>query len=583
MSPLIAASGLRRLSRLVASAAAAALCAGAVVVGGPEVAQAGGTPVLSAGGVRIVEPGMLGDRFTGTVPVVLSQPAPTSVSFTWSVTADPTRESDSIVPASGTGTIPKGGQLALVSVPLVTSAAYPRDELGYLTITGATGATVDPTRGEIRVREGRTENGTPTTVYFGDVWVPEPDTGSVTVPLPVTIRGDHRKDISVRWTMQSQYSAVAGVDATPMSGTAKFGRSGSLFSVPFTVVGDTTPEAWESVLVKPVLVSGPKGTSVPDPTAQVVVPRNDSASALDWQPPASVLAGPGTVIHAESDAADWIGQGRPWTWTNADAVVQAADDMTRSTGMSGDGDDDVSVALPYLTAPGSFTDLGRFSASATMGAAGCNESRTTLVVDRLTRDAAGELTALTARLEQFCDDRYGPLHLFLRYDRGDPTAPPPLAPPTALAWVPPGGALPPSGSAWYSQSSPGEWVGQGLTELVTTSNATWSRHDDGAPLGLWLRLARTDGGEDWSIWVAMPLQEDRWKPGSFPVTGNANRNPTKGYVDLSRGWRGCNAMTGTMAVDSAAFDDVGLATLQARMVVSCDGGEPLRAALRYVR
>ena len=38
-----------------------------------------------------------------------------------------------------------------------------------------------------------------------------------------------------------------------------------------------------------------------------------------------------------------------------------------------------------------------------------------------------------------------------------------------------------------------------------------------------------------------------------------------------------------MAVDSAAFNVVGLARLQARMVVSCDGGEPLRAALRYNR
>ena len=65
---------------------------------------------------------------------------------------------------------------------------------------------------------------------------------------------------------------------------------------------------------------------------------------------------------------------------------------------------------------------------------------------------------------------------------------------------------------------------------MTTTNAERSRHDDGSPVGLWLRLARTDGGEDWSISVAMPLQEDRWKPGSFPVTGNANRNPTKGYV-----------------------------------------------------
>ena len=219
----------------------------------------------------------------------------------------------------------------------------------------------------------------------------------------------------------------------------------------------------------------------------------------------------------------------------------------------------------------------------TANSGGCNESRTNLVVDRLVRDAAGTLVALTARLEQWCDAGYGPLHLFLRYDRDDPTTPAPLASAGALTWRPPTGAVPASGSAWYTESPAGEFLGQGRTELVTPAQAQWTRSDDGAANGLWLRLARTDGGEDWSIFAAMPLYVDRWTVGSFAITGNANRNPVKGYVDLSHGWRGCNAMTGTMAVDSVTFDDSGLARLEARMVVSCDSAAPIRAALRYVR
>ena len=571
------------MSRLVGAVGAAVVAAGLGLVAVPVTAQAATQPSIAAGGIRIVQPGTLGDRFTGSVPVVLSQPAPAAVSFTWTFTADPTRESDSIVPASGTGSIAKGAQLALVTVPLVTNAGYPRDELGYLAITSASGATVDPARGEVRVREARSENETPTTVWFGDVWVPEPDTGSVTVPLPVTIRGEHRKDIGVRWTMQTQYAAQAGVDATPTSGSAKLGKAGSLFSVPVTVVGDATEEGWESVLLKPVLVSGPKGTSIPDPTAQVVVPQNDTTSVLAWQPPASVVAGPATVIYAESDVADFVGEGEQRTWTQATASVYAGDNDTRSTGMSGDADDDIQVALPYLTATGSYADLDRSAASVTANSGGCNESRTNLVVDRLVRDAAGTLVALTARLEQWCDTGYGPLHLFLRYDRDDPTTPAPLASAGALTWRPPAGAVPASGSAWYTESPAGEFLGQGRTELVTPAQAQWTRSDDGAANGLWLRLARTDGGEDWSIFAAMPLYVDRWTVGSFAITGNANRNPVKGYVDLSHDWRGWNAMTGTMAVDSVTFDDAGLARLEARMVVSCDSAAPIRAALRYVR
>ena len=71
--------------------------------------------------------------------------------------------------------------------------------------------------------------------------------------------------------------------------------------------------------------------------------------------------------------------------------------------------------------------------------------------------------------------------------------------------------------------------------------------------------------------------------GSFPVPGPPAGARVGVYADPSRGWRGCNAMTGTMAVDSVTFDDAGLARLEARMVVSCDSAAPIRAALRYVR
>ena len=167
---------------------------------------------------------------------------------------------------------------------------------------------------------------------------------------------------------------------------------------------------------------------------------------LAWQPPASVVAGPATVIYAESDVADFVGEGEQRTWTQATASVYAGDNDTRSTGMSGDADDDIQVALPYLTATGSYADLDRSAASVTANSGGCNESRTNLVVDRLVRDAAGTLVALTARLEQWCDAGYGPLHLFLRYDRDDPTTPAPLASAGALTWRPPAGAVPASGS-----------------------------------------------------------------------------------------------------------------------------------------
>lgn len=72
---------------------------------------------------------------------------------------------------------------------------------------------------------------------------------------------------------------------------------------------------------------------------------------LAWQPPASVVAGPATVIYAESDVADFVGEGEQRTWTRATASVYAGYNDTRSTGMSGDADDDIQVACPISPPP----------------------------------------------------------------------------------------------------------------------------------------------------------------------------------------------------------------------------------------
>ena len=330
-------------------------------------------------------------------------------------------------------------------------------------------------------------------------------------------------------------------------------------------------------------MSGPKGTSIPDPTAQVIVPQNDTTSVLAWQPPASVVAGPATVIYAESDVADFVGEGEQRTWTQATASVYAGDNDTRSTGMSGDADDDIQVALPYLTATGSYADLDRSAASVTANSGGCNESRTNLVVDRLVRDAAGTLVALTARLEQWCDAGYGPLHLFLRYDRDDPTTPAPLASAGALTWRATGRSRPRVGVGLVHRVS-----GRG----VPRPGADRAGHPGAGPVDAVRRRRRQRS-------VAAAGPDRRWR-GLEHLRGHAAvRRPVDGrqlpdhrerQPEPGQGLRrpvprlaGCNAMTGTMAVDSVTFDDAGLARLEARMVVSCDSAAPIRAALRYVR
>lgn len=148
-----------------------------------------------------------------------------------------------------------------------------------------------------------------------------------------------------------------------------------------------------------------------------------------WQPPPGATPTSGNYVYLISDASDFIGQGRAYTYTPADAVIVVAS----STGGVGVA---VGTSNPAEWWNGSFGPMNSISAlqagyypdvsrffNPTRGGLdwsgsgrGCNTLKGWFAFDRLTY-SADTVTALDLRFEQHCDGVTPALHGAIHWSR----------------------------------------------------------------------------------------------------------------------------------------------------------------------
>ncbi len=170
---------------------------------------------------------------------------------------------------------------------------------------------------------------------------------------------------------------------------------------------------------------------------------------------------------------------------------------------------------------------------------------------------------------------------FIRYERGDPTQPPPPGDAADFPWSPPAGAVPATGDYLYFESTPGDYIGQGRTDLYTAPDATLTGSDTSGVV----RLRVTRGTSDWDVRVSGPDAQVQLQPGLYEDLGRYPfHNPVEGGLSMSGEGRGCNRLDGAFAVDAIAYDAGGLASFEVRFVQRCEvTNPPLYGAMRWTR
>ena len=547
-------------------------------------------PWLSVGGVRVIEP-FVGPDVEAFVPVVLGHPTSTEVTFNWEIKPDTAGAGD-LVLGSGSGSIPAGGQS--VGVPVAvhgdTDFEVP-EESAVVVISDVSGATARDTNGFVRIREALhdpPDNG----VVMGDITTPEPDSGSVSVSIPVILPEPQRHDVHVSWVVRSQHQAIAGDDLDSAQGSVTIARGTTSASFSLEVFGDTDAEPRETALVEALgATSSQDDMLIRDIYGSLVLLKSDSTgNPLPWTAPRSVREGPPTTVYFESDLGDWVGQGRRIHDTLATSSIdvheaRSADSFYLNIQVEGDHDTRINLYTgTRRLREGTWDNLGRFTTTGgpsmdiSHGSAGCNTLRGTAVVDSVSRTPSGRLKRFVVRLEQHCEGDDEALRMYVRYKRGDITMPPPPGDPNELEWQAPQDAVP-AHDYLYLESTPGEWVGQGETHLLPIDETVAF---DQTRAGLIAWFPETEGG--WNLTAGMPEWQKRWTPGLYPLAAGAASNPVKAPLRISAYSRACNEETGWLAVDQRAFDDEGrLMSLRLRFERSCDGGPPMYGQLDWTR
>ena len=232
----------------------------AAIVGNPDAGI--GTYVLVAGEPAIV-PGAASvlEGNSGTtevnVPVTLSSPSTQTVTAQWRtvfVSGAPAGQADpatDYTPASGTVTFAPGETTQTVSISVNGDTLVEPDEYIVVQFGNPTNAKMGGFWG---LGFGGITNDDHATVVPGAASVPEGNSGTTEVNVPVTLSSPSTQTVTAQWRTVFVSGAPAGqadpaTDYTPASGTVTFAPGETTQTVSISVNGDTLVEPDEYIVV----------------------------------------------------------------------------------------------------------------------------------------------------------------------------------------------------------------------------------------------------------------------------------------------------------------------------------------------
>jgi hypothetical protein len=294
-------------------------------------------------------------------------------------------------------------------------------------------------------------------------------------------------------------------------------------------------------------------------------------------------------VHLQSDAGDFIGAGKTWDYTSANAIITVAANGTLLTvTVEGDqnwrGDFELPNSLATLQ-KGTYANLNRLSFNDPVRGGlswfgdgrGCNTSKGTLVIDDVAYSGT-TLTAIDLHFEQHCEGAAPALHGTVHWRATDQTtAAGPVTPIPSGLWRPPSGSLPASGNYIYLASEPGDYIGQGSTYLYTPGTSTLDVSASGGHLIVLV------GSSEWFGDFQTMNTLTQLQVGYYPsLQRYPFNNPARGGLSWSGQGRGCNTLTGWFAVDAVSYSGTSLTSIDLRFEQHCDGGAPaLHGAIHW--
>lgn len=386
----------------------------------------------------------------------------------------------------------------------------------------------------------------------------------------------------------SMARAVSGFLLTALLAACGGGGSGG---------GDSAPVAPPVATVPPV-VTPPVATNPPVVEPPVVAPPVVTAPELAypipaglWSPPAGAVPANGNTIFLQSGSGEYIGQGRTYLYTQANAnMVLNATTLGIEVRVYGDQGWNGNFLLPQGAGKlqaGYFKDLTRapFADRAVGGldwggeGRGCNTIKGWVAIDNIVQ-TNGVLSALDLRFEQYCEGTGAPLRGQIHWTRANAdnvVQPGPAPIPSSLWKVSPSAEMA-AGNYLYLEGGYGNYISAGRTFAYNQSNATFRVRADGSHL-----VVGVSGDQSWDG----DFQGMQGMP-QLTVGYYANlmrypfHNPVLGGLQWSGEGRGCNRLDGWFVVDNVSYSGATLTAIDLRFEQRCDNETtPLRGQLHW--
>jgi hypothetical protein len=389
----------------------------------------------------------------------------------------------------------------------------------------------------------------------------------------------------IRWNMQTFFAraAQALLVALLLSGCGGGGGGGG-GSAGSNGLAASNPAPASAPVTPPPVVSPPSATPVD---------TSPPAMTYDWAAPSSALPASGNYLYVQSDAGDYIGNGKNYLYTDQVALMSVSSRELPRIDIMVRGDD---TWRGRLTLPanangmptGLFKNLtgNPFPPAAVGGmdwsanSRACSSSIGWMIVDQIKVDN-GNISALDVRFEQHCEQGVSALRGQLHWTKADADHPvlvnPKPVPPDL--WRPAANAVPAAGNYVYLVGTPGDYISAGRSILLTPSNANIAVTNDGSD-GRAVRFV-AHGDSDWNGSFAGIYGWGKLQVGYY---GNLDENFLLGMLSVGGEGRGCNRPTGWFAVDAISYTDGALTAIDLRFEQYCDGQTtPLNGKLHWTK
>ncbi len=307
--------------------------------------------------------------------------------------------------------------------------------------------------------------------------------------------------------------------------------------------------------------------------------------------PPAIAAPTATQITLQSDPGDYIGQGRGYSYSLANANIEITLQAGRlSVVATGDEDWQGDFQIPSSSTPTAarYDAVPRYpQADSTRpamrwfgGGRGCATSTGWFAIDHIAF-AGSDLRSLVLRFERQCDGATVAMRGEVRWLAGDATRPPAVAQPAPTnLWRPPVGSIPTTGNYVYVQSEAGDYVGQGRSALYTSRNSSVVGSGSSDTFTILVT-----GEQAWYGGIQGRRDTLRLQPGYYAeLTRSPFINPVRGGLSWVSDGRGCSDQRGWMVIDDIQYstDNFSIAAITYRFEQRCiNSSAVLRGAVRW--